>query len=62
MSEKVHRDSAYTQDGRVRVSITLPVKLVETIDSKRDLLKITRSDWITSAIRKQLSLEEKTEK
>jgi metal-responsive CopG/Arc/MetJ family transcriptional regulator len=51
------RKYTLTNDGKAKISINIPVKMLERVDSEIKDLKLTRSAWITLAILGRLSGE-----
>jgi len=47
---KMSKEYKVLPDGKVKVSINIPVKTLQRIDFDRKKNKKTRSNWITSAI------------
>lgn len=45
-------------DGKVKVSINIPLKILEKLDLIRKINKKTRSSWITTAILEKFTNEE----
>lgn len=48
-----------TLDGKVKISVNIPQKLLEELDMDRARRAQTRSSWMTSAIMERLSISKK---
>jgi metal-responsive CopG/Arc/MetJ family transcriptional regulator len=44
-----------TTDGKIKISINIPERLLIELDAHRDISKQDRSNWITSAIMEKLA-------
>ena len=44
-----------TNDGKAKISINVPVKMMEKVDTKSKQEGLTRSSWITLAILEKIS-------
>lgn len=58
MKKKEFKES--TLDGKVKVSINIPKKLLEQLDSDRKMNNYTRSSWIAMATMERLKTRMKS--
>lgn len=49
------RQSRITSDGKVKISVNIPERLLVELDLHRSLVKQDRSIWITSAIMEKIA-------
>lgn len=50
---------ATTPDGKTKISVNIPERLVLELDEDRKLKKLDRSNWIASAVMEKLALSRK---
>ena len=53
--------STKTPDGKAKISVNIPERLLTELDANRKKNKQDRSSWITSAIMEKLALIQKEE-
>ena len=53
--------STKTPDGKAKISVNIPERLLTELDTNRKKNKQDRSSWITSAIMEKLALIQKEE-
>ncbi|MDG1436772.1 MAG: hypothetical protein P8P83_03180 [Rickettsiaceae bacterium] len=53
--------SSKTPDGKIKISVNIPERLLNELDANRKINKQDRSSWITSAVMEKLALIQKEE-